>query len=120
VVELLIAPVTSTVLAGILLFVSGVFFTSYSATSNSVIQLASPDYIRGRILGLYYYAWNGLAPLGAVIVGWMCDRGGTELAFAVGGVCALAMTALAAVAVQHPPRQTRPVTAEPVAEQLAA
>ena len=72
--------------SALLLFVCGVFFTSYTANSNAAIQLASPDYIRGRVLGLYYYAWNGLAPLGALLVGWMCDAGGTELAFFVGGV----------------------------------
>ncbi|MDX6476970.1 MAG: hypothetical protein QOH95_2481 [Gaiellaceae bacterium] len=119
--ELLIAPVHSTFVAGVLLFVCGVFFTSYSANSNAVIQLASPDHIRGRVLGLYYYAWNGLAPLGAVRVGWMCDRGGTQLAFAVAGVVGLAMTALAAVAVK-PPRRFAPrrAQAEPATEQLAA
>ncbi|MFL5952861.1 MAG: MFS transporter [Gaiellaceae bacterium] len=117
--ELLIAPARSTVLAGVLLFVCGVFFTSYTANSNAAIQLASPDYIRGRVLGLYYYAWNGLAPLGAVLVGWMCDRGGTELAFAVGGAAALAMTAAGAVAVRRP-REPQPVVELPPAEQLAA
>ncbi|MFL5962784.1 MAG: MFS transporter [Gaiellaceae bacterium] len=118
--ELLIAPVHSTVLAGILLFVCGIFFTSYTANSNAAIQLASPDHIRGRVLGLYYYAWNGLAPLGALIVGWMCDRGGTELAFAVGGVTGLAMTVLGALAIKPPKRFTpRRVQAEP-AEQIAA
>ena len=53
------------------------------------------------MLGLYYYAWNGLAPIGALLVGWMCDTGGTELAFLVGGTCALAMTALGAAAVKR-------------------
>ena len=63
--ELLIAPVHGVVAASILLFVCGVFFTSYTANANASIQLASPDHLRGRVLGLYYYAWNGLAPLGA-------------------------------------------------------
>jgi MFS family permease len=118
--ELLIAPVHTTVLVGILLFVCGIFFTSYTANSNAAIQLASPDHIRGRVLGLYYYAWNGLAPLGALIVGWMCDRGGTELAFAVGGVSGIAMTALGALAIKPPKRFTpRRVQAE-AAEQIAA
>jgi MFS family permease len=118
--ELLIAPVQSTILVGLLLFVCGIFFTSYTANSNAAIQLASPDHIRGRVLGLYYYAWNGLAPLGALIVGWMCDRGGTELAFAVGGVSGLAMTVLGALAIKRPKRFTpRRVQAEP-AEQIAA
>jgi MFS family permease len=120
-VELLIAPVQSTLIAGLLLFACGIFFTSYTANSNAVIQLASADHIRGRVLGLYYYAWNGLAPLGALLVGWMCDRGGTELAFGVGGVAGLAMTVAGAAAVKPPRRFVRRrVGAEPAAERLAA
>jgi len=118
--ELLIAPVRSTLLVGALLFICGIFFTSYTANSNAAIQLASPDHIRGRVLGLYYYAWNGLAPLGALVVGWMCDRGGTELAFAVGGVSGLTMTVLGALAIKPPRRFTqRRIRTEP-AEQIAA
>jgi MFS family permease len=118
--ELLLAPVHSTVLAGILLFVCGVAFTSYTANSNAAIQLASPDHIRGRVLGLYYYAWNGLAPLGALIVGWLCDRGGTQLAFAIGGASVILITVLGALAVKPPKRfAPRRVQPEPV-EQLAA
>ena len=119
--ELLIAPVHSTAVAGALLFVCGIFFTSYTATSNTTIQLASPDYIRGRVLGLYYYAWNGLAPLGALLVGWLCDRGGTELAFGVGGLSAIVMTGLGAVIIKQPrraaPQRVRP---KPVVERIAA
>jgi MFS family permease len=121
VIELLLAPVRTTAIVGVLLFLCGAAFTSYTANSNASIQLASPDYIRGRVLGLYYYAWNGLAPFGAVLVGWMCDAGGTELAFFVGGICTLAMTVVGATAVKRPRRRTPPrLTAEPVAEQLAA
>jgi MFS family permease len=97
--ELVIAPVHGTLLASALLFVCGVFFTSYTANTNASIQLASPDHLRGRVLGLYYYAWNGLAPLGALVVGWLCDRGGTELAFGVGGICAVLMTLYGAAAI---------------------
>lgn len=106
--ELVIAPLHSTALVGALLFICGVFFTSYSANSNSAIQLASPDYIRGRVLGLYYFAWNGLAPFGAVFVGWMCDHGGTERAFLVGGASAIVMTTLGAAAVKRPPSRQEP------------
>ena len=73
------------------------------------------------MLGLYYYAWNGLAPLGALLVGWMCDRGGTELAFAVGGTTALLITVLGAAAVKRPASsRDRARRVEPVTEQLAA
>jgi MFS family permease len=110
--ELLIAPLHSTLAVGALLFVCGVFFTSYTANSNAAIQLASPDHIRGRVLALYYYAWNGLAPLGALLVGWLCDRGGTELAFTVGGLSALAMTIAGALVIR---RRARPLRPAPVA-----
>jgi MFS family permease len=103
--ELLIAPSQSLLATSVLLFVAGVFFTSYTANSNAAIQLATPDYIRGRVLGLYYYAWNGLAPLGALVVGWLCDRGGTELAFGVGGLCAIAATLAGAAAIRRPTRR---------------
>jgi MFS family permease len=119
--ELVLAPVHGVAAASMLLFVCGVFFTSFTANSNASIQLASPDHLRGRVLGLYYYAWNGLAPLGAVIVGWLCDRGGTELAFAVGGSCAIGMTLYGAAAIRHGTRGPgRPLQAEPAGEQLAA
>jgi MFS family permease len=120
--ELVLAPLHSTAAAGVLLFICGVFFTSYTANSNTAIQLASPDYIRGRVLGLYSYAWNGLAPFGALIVGWLCDTGGTELAFFVGGATALAMTALGAFAVKRPrwAARSQPVAAEVASARIAA
>jgi hypothetical protein len=50
----------------------------------------------------------------------MCDHGGTELAFFVGGGSALAMTALGVAAVGlRRPTPTR-LQAEPAGEQLAA
>ena len=87
--ELLIAPVQSVPLAVVLLFFCGIFFTSYTANSNARLQLDSPDHLRGRVLSLYYYAWNGLAPLGGLIVGWLSATGGTELAFTVAGTAGL-------------------------------
>jgi MFS family permease len=120
--ELVLAPVHSTALAGVLLFIAGVFFTSYTANSNTAIQLASPDYIRGRVLGLYYYAWNGVAPFGALLVGWLCDAGGTELALLVGGVSVLSMTVIGAWAVKRPRRPAQParIATEAPPEQVAA
>jgi MFS family permease len=117
--ELALAPLRNVALVGALLFVCGVFFTTYTANSNATIQLQSPDHIRGRVLGLYYYAWNGLAPIGSVLVGWLCATGGTTLAFSVAGGSALTMTALGAWALKRPPRAPRRVRADP-AERLAA
>jgi len=108
--ELLIAPAHSLTFASVLLFLSGLCFATYTATANAKIQLVTPDHLRGRVLGLYFYAWNGLSPFGALFVGWLCDRGGTPLAFTVAGCAALAATAGGYLALrrrEHAP-QVRP------------
>lgn len=87
--ELAIAPLRTVWLVAALLFVTGIFFTVYTSNANATIQLQTPDHLRGRVLGIYYYAWNGLAPLGALLVGWLCDLGGTELTFLVIGTAGL-------------------------------
>jgi len=93
--ELLLAPLRSVWLVAALLFVIGIFFTVYTSNANATVQLETPDHLRGRVLGLYYYAWNGLAPLGALAVGWLLDVGGTELAFLTIGATGLAAVAAA-------------------------
>jgi MFS family permease len=94
--ELLLAPVKNAIVLGILLFVIGAGFTVWSANSNASMQLAAPDRLRGRIIGIYFYAFNGTGPLGGLLVGWLCATGGTELAFFVAGILGLAGTAVAA------------------------
>jgi MFS family permease len=94
--ELLLAPIHGPVLAGALLFLTGAGFTVWSANSNASMQLAAPDRLRGRIIGLYFYAFNGTGPLGGLLAGWLCATGGTELAFLVAGIVGLAGTAAAA------------------------
>jgi MFS family permease len=94
VAELVLAPQHSLGPAVVLLFIAGVCFTLYTANSNAVLQLRAPDHLRGRVIGFYYFAFNGLAPLGGLLTGWLAAIGGTELAFGVAG----ATTALVAAA----------------------
>ena len=91
--ELVLAPQHSLGPAIVLLFIAGVCFTLYTANSNAVLQLRAPDHLRGRVIGFYYFAFNGLAPLGGILTGWLAATGGTELAFGVAG----AVTALVAL-----------------------
>jgi MFS family permease len=95
--ELLLAPARDPYLVGILLFLVGAGFTMWSANSNASMQLAAPDRLRGRIIGIYFYAFNGTGPLGGLLAGWLCARGGTELAFAVAGLAGLVGTGVAAL-----------------------
>lgn len=103
--ELMIAPLHSVAVVSALLFVCGVAFTTYTSNSNAAVQLETPDHIRGRVLGVYFYAWNGPLPVASPLLGWLCGAGGTELAFAFAGACALAATAAGAVAIRRPARR---------------
>ena len=92
---LMLASVTSAPIAAVLLFVTGAAFTLWTANSNSILQLAAPDHLRGRVMSLFLFAFAGLAPIGGLLSGWLVEVGGTELAFAVSGVVGLAMTGFA-------------------------
>ena len=88
--ELLLAPVHSTVIASALLFIAGVSFTTWSASSNSLVQLATPDHLRGRVIGIYFFAFAGTGTLGGILAGWLTAAGGTQLGFTVAGIAGIA------------------------------
>ena len=92
---LLLAPLTSVWLCALLLFATGVCFTLWTSNANSILQLRAPDHLRGRVVSLYLWAFAGLAPLGGLFAGWLCDVGGTQLSFTVAGATGLVMAALA-------------------------
>jgi MFS family permease len=102
--ELLLAPLNSALLAGVLLFLCGAGFTAWSANSNAMMQLAAPDRLRGRVIGLYFYAFNGTGALAGLMTGWLCDVGGTELAFAVSGIIGLVAVCGTALSLGWSPR----------------
>jgi predicted MFS family arabinose efflux permease len=90
--ELLIAPVRTTVVVAVLLFLAGICFTTWSSNSNSLIQLAAPDHLRGRLIGLYFFAFAGTGTAGGILSGLLTAAGGTELAFAVAGIAGLSVS----------------------------
>ncbi len=102
--ELLLAPVGSLTGACALLLVTGGAFTVWTSNSNAVLQLGAPGRLRGRVLGLYYLAFNGSMPFGGILAGWLAATGGTELAFAVGGAGALVAALAGAVYLHGLPR----------------
>jgi MFS family permease len=93
---LALASLTTVWLCGALLFFTGICFTLWTSNASSILQLRAPDHLRGRVVSLYLWAFAGLAPLGGLLAGWLCDVGGTRLSFAVAGATGLLMAMLAA------------------------
>jgi MFS family permease len=94
---LVLAPLRSVWAAAVLLFATGFGFALWSATSQTLLQLAAPDALRGRVLGVYFFALAGFTPLGSLLTGWLASVGGTELAFSVAGAAGLLATAVGIV-----------------------
>jgi MFS family permease len=63
-----------------------------NALTNTMIQTAVPDGLRGRVMGLYSFVFVGMAPLGAFQAGWVAEHWGAPAAVGIGGlVCAAAV-----------------------------
>jgi MFS family permease len=92
VAQLVLAPATSVIAASLLLFMTGLCFTVWTSNANSSLQLSSPPDLRGRVIGLYYFAFNGSGPAGGLLAGWLAASGGTALAFGVSGAAAVAVS----------------------------
>jgi MFS family permease len=59
------------------------------ALTNTLIQLIIPDELRGRVISIYFWAQQGAAPFGSLLVGWMAQSFGAPSAVLVGGVACL-------------------------------
>jgi MFS family permease len=110
VVELLLAPQSSLAAVGPLLVAAGLAFTLWTSNANASLQLATPDRLRGRMMGFYYFAFNGAGPAGGLLAGWLAAAGGTALAFTVGGLASLLVAGGAFVVLSRAPGRLRPVT----------
>jgi MFS family permease len=107
--ELALAPQSTLAAVGPLLVVAGLAFTLWTSNANASLQLSTPDRLRGRMMGLYYFAFNGAAPAGGLLAGWLAASGGTALAFTVSGTAALLVAAGAFLVLSRTPGRLRPV-----------
>ena len=67
------------------LFVTGFFGIIAVVSSNTTMQLAAPDGLRGRVMSIYTLIWGGVFPIGAFLVGAMSERWGVQRALTING-----------------------------------
>ena len=58
-------------LALILLFFAGFFELSFNAMAQTLVQLGSPEGIRGRVIGLYSMAALGMRTFSGITIGFV-------------------------------------------------
>jgi len=73
----------------------GVALTAFSATANTALQLATPDHLRGRVMGLWMLLFAGSTPFGGYLTGFLAERIGVQEAIGFNAGMCLAGVAVA-------------------------
>jgi MFS family permease len=72
-----------------LLLFLGVANTTFAATANTSLQLATPDHLRGRVMALYMLLFAGSTPIGGFLTGFLAETMGVSTAIAVNAAACL-------------------------------
>jgi MFS family permease len=100
-----------------LLALLGVCAMGFAPGANSLLQLKSPDELRGRVMGLYTMLMAGSTPVGAMVTGLLTNVIGIRLTIAAeAAVCGLSVLG----AVLYRARARAGAEALPSASALAA
>jgi MFS family permease len=62
---------------------------SFMATGNSTLQLAAEPTMRGRVMSLWFVAFQGSTPIGGPIVGWVIAQAGARAGLGLGALTCL-------------------------------
>jgi len=79
----------------LLMLVTGWGVIAMAATTNTLIQLTTPDALRGRVMSVYTTVFAGSVPIGGLFAGGMAATAGAPAALALGGALALVTVAYA-------------------------
>jgi MFS family permease len=87
---------------------AGAASISFMATGNSTLQLAADPSMRGRVMSLWFVAFQGSTPIGGPIVGWVMGVLGARAGLGLGAVTCLIVAAAGLAAWRHGrPEQVR-------------
>ena len=77
---------------------------SFMSTGNSTLQLTCAPNMRGRVMSLWFVAFQGSTPIGGPIVGWVIAQAGARAGLGLGAMTCLLVAAVGLLAM----RRTRP------------
>ena len=88
-VLLLFAASRSFVLSLLTLFAAGISFVWQNSLANTLLQLVTPDQVRGRVMSLYSLTFQGMMRVGGLQAGLTADWIGAPLAVSIGAAVSL-------------------------------
>jgi MFS family permease len=87
---------------------------SFMATGNSTLQLTAAPAMRGRVMSLWFVAFQGSTPVGGPIIGWVMASFGARAGLGLGAVTCVAVSAAGWVVMRRGSR-TQGAIASPAA-----
>jgi MFS family permease len=84
---------------------------SFMATGNSTLQLTSPPEMRGRVMSLWFVAFQGSTPIGGPIVGAVMAGFGPRAGLGLGAVTCLVAVLIGIVGIRASGERRRPAVA---------
>jgi MFS family permease len=74
---------------------------AFMSTGNSTLQLTAAPTMRGRVMSLWFVAFQGSTPIGGPIIGWVMAELGARAGLGVGGVTCFVVALLGFVALRR-------------------
>jgi MFS family permease len=78
----------------VLAFGLGLGFMMQFTTLNTLLQTRVEDSFRGRVMGLYTLTFFGFAPFGNLLIGYLGEKWGLNIAMALFAACSLILSTL--------------------------
>jgi MFS family permease len=74
---------------------------AFMSSGNSTLQLAAAPNMRGRVMSLWFVAFQGSTPIGGPIIGWVMATAGARAGLGVGAITCLLVAALGLMALRR-------------------
>jgi MFS family permease len=80
---------------------------TFMATGNATLQLTAEPTMRGRVMSLWFVAFQGSTPIGGPAIGWVMAEAGARAGLGVGAVTCMLVALLGLLALRRPKSRSK-------------
>ena len=102
------------------LALAGAASISFMATGNSTLQLTAEPSMRGRVMSLWFVAFQGSTPIGGPLIGWVMGVLGARAGLGIGALTCILVALAGLVALRRLPGRPGASSGRGAAEPVAA
>ena len=97
---IVVSATTSFSIVMTMMVIMGWAMVTQLALMNTLVQINTPDHIRGRVFSTFLWALQGVAPFGSLFIGWIAQTKSISFAAFISGIACV--TAISAIHVLKP------------------